>query len=250
MRIIIPVAGRGERLKPLTDTTPKTLLEVAGKPVLGYILDWVGGMNISEVVLVVRPGRDAAQIKHYVRSYRASLGDFNVRYVEQPEPIGSGHAVWLALQDMKRSTDPVLIVNGDAIPYERGAELFQRRLSTKSPLDSLECSTVSIQRVPDPENHGVVEVDRRLWVSKMVEKPANPQSNLTMSGIFYIRRADYLFDALDVLRRFNVRLNGELSLTGGLKQMFHFGESFFTRRVHTFDCGSYEGLKKARRYFS
>lgn len=249
MRVIIPVAGRGERLKPLTDTTPKTLLEVVGVPVLGYILDWVGGMDLSEVVLVVRPGTAADQIKGYVRGYRASFGDFEVRYVEQPEPMGSGDAVWLALQDLKRSTDPVLIVNGDAIPYGRGAELFQWRLSSKSRSDPLECSTLSVQRVPDPENHGVVEVDRRFWVSKLVEKPTNPQSDLTMSGIFYIRRADYLFDALDVLRRFNVRLNGELSLTGGLKQMFHFGESFFTRRIHTFDCGDYEGLKKADRYF-
>ena len=252
-RVIIPVAGSGERLKPLTDTTPKTLLEVAGVPVLGYILDWIveaqrksrfigDEMNISEVVLVVRPGIYAAQIKDYVRSHRTSLGDFNLRYVEQSEPKGSGHAIWLALQDIKKLRAPVLIINGDMIPSDTAD--FEAEVSLKP-----EYSMIGVQQVSNPEIHGVVEVDSRNYVSRFIKKPKHPTTNLAMAGFFYIRRADYLFDALDQNIRYNRRLGGEFSFMGGLILMHQFGESFYTCPVEAFDCGSFEGLKNARRYF-
>ena len=242
MRVIIPVAGRGTRLKPLTDEKPKTLIEVAGVPVLGYILDWIAEMDISEVVLVVGPGIYAAQIKDYVRSNCASLGDFNLRYVEQPEPKGLGHAVWLALQDMKRSRSPALMVNGDMIPSDMAD--FEVKVSLKP-----EYSVIGVQEVSNPEIHGVVEVDSRNYVSRFIKKPKHPTTNLAMTGFFYIRRADYLFDALDQNIRFNRRFGGEFSFMGGLVLMHQFGEPFYTCPVEAFDCGSFEGLKEARRYF-
>lgn len=241
MRVIIPVAGSGERLKPLTDTTPKTLLEVAGVPVLGYILDWVRTLRISEIVLVVRPGIYADQIKRYVHDYRTSLKNFDVQYVEQAEPKGLGHAVWLALQDIKKLRSPVLMVNGDMIPSDTAD--FEVKMSLKP-----EYSVIGVQEVSNPEIHGVVEVDSRNYVSRFIKKPKHPTTNLAMSGFFYIRRADYLFDALDQNIRFNRRLGGEFSFMGGLILMHQFGEPFYTCPVAAFDCGSFEGLRRAGLY--
>ena len=249
MRVIIPVAGSGERLKPLTETTPKTLIEVAGVPVLGYILDWVGGCNFSDIMLVVSPDGDAP-IRSFCQGH--PLRD-KIRFVEQREPIGSGHAVWLALQDIKRLPLPVLMINGDMIPGDTAdfveAQRKSRFIGEGKVSLKPEYSVIGVQAVSNPEIHGVVEVDSRNYVSRFIKKPKHPTTNLAMSGFSYIRRADYLFDALDQNIRFNRRLGGEFSFMGGLILMHQFGESFYTCPVEALDCGSFEGLKEAREYF-
>ena len=90
MKAILPVAGMGTRLRPLTHTTPKALVHVAGKPILGHILDALIPLGIDEVVLIV--GHLGEQIEQYVRS----TYPVRVRCVEQPERLGLGHAVLLA----------------------------------------------------------------------------------------------------------------------------------------------------------
>ena len=215
MRVIIPIADGRD-----------SLINVADRPVLGHILDWVNGMDFTEVVIVTSDfGED---IKPYLNANYT--GRFPIHYIDQTEPIGSGGAVWLALQDISRSQSPVLIINGDRIPVGGGAVAFKGQMSSK---DKPPSSVLAVMAVENPEDYGVVELDNRRWVSKLVEKPANPTTNLVMSGIFYLKRADYLYDALDTLIRYNVRLNGEFHLTGGLIRMFQFGESIQTQFVRT-----------------
>ena len=215
MRVIIPVVdGR------------KSLINVADRPVLGHILDWVNGMDFTEVVIVTRDFGEG--IKQYLNANYT--GRFPLRYIDQTEPMGSGGAVWLALQDVPRSQSPVLIINGDRIPVGGGAVDFKRQMSAaeKPPF-----SVLGVMTVENPEAYGVVEVDNRRWVSRLVEQPAHPTTNLVMSGVFYLKRTDYLFDALDTLIRYNVRLNGEFHLIGGLIRMFQFGESLQTQFIRT-----------------
>ena len=229
MRVIIPVAN-GRR----------SLMHVAGRPVLGHILDWVDGIDLNEVVIV---GNFGERVRSYVDSNYD--GQFPISYIEQEELQGSGEAVWLALQDISRSQSPVLIVNGDRVPVGGGAMAFKAQVSSES---EPPFSTLGVMEVVNPENYGMVELDRRRWVSKLIERPNNPTTNTVMSGIFYLKRADYLYDALDTLIRYNVRLKGEFHLTGGLIRMFQFGESIQTQFVQTLNCGTHEGLNAAESY--
>ena len=222
MRIIIPIAGGRN-----------SLMDVAGRPVLGHILNWVDGMDFSEVVIVTTNFGEG--VRSYVDPNYA--GRFPIRYIDQTEPPGSGGAVWLALRDISRSQLPVLIVNGDGIPVGGGAAAFKAQMSSN---DKPPFSVLGIMKVENPEDYGVVELDKRRWVSRLSERPNNPTTNLVMSGIFYLKRTDYLFDALDTLIRYNVRLNGEFHLTGGLIRMFQFGESIQTQFVRTRDYSTPE----------
>ena len=229
MRVIIPV-GDGR----------KSLISVADRPVLGHILDWVDGMDLNEVVIV---GNFGEKVRSYVDfNYD---GRFPISYVEQQEPQGSGEAVWLALQDIPRSQSPVLIVNGDTVPVGKGAVTFKEQMASG---DKPPFSVLGVKEVVNPENYGVVELDRRQWVSKLVEKPKDPTSNVVMSGCYYLKRADFLFNALDTLIRYNVRLGGKFRLTGGLIHMFQFGELIQTQFVQTLDCSTHEGLNAAESY--
>ena len=221
MRVIIPIVDGRD-----------SLIDVGGRRVIGRILDWVDGADLSEVVIVTADFDE--EVKSYVNASYA--GRFPIRYIRQTEPHGSGGAAWLALRDIPRSQSPVLIINGDRIPVGGGAVDFKWQMSAaeKPPF-----STLGVMAVENPEDYGVVELDKRRWVSKLSEKPDNPATNLVMSGIFYLRRAEYLFDALDTLIRYNVRLNGEFHLTGGLIRMFQFGESIQTQFVRTRDYSTY-----------
>ena len=244
MRVVVPVAGLGKRMHPLTDQNPKCLLQVGNRAVLAHILGWVEGFASEVVFVLPRSGTwQHTQIRDYALGYRG--GDFKMRFVEQPKPEGSGQAVWLALQDMKQSRCPVLIVNGDALPY---GETTSSGWTKKGLLRQIafDFSAIGIHRVSDPENHGVIEVDKKWYVSSITEKPVSPKSDLVMSGVFYIREAHLLFNALDVLIRHNVKLNNEFHLTAGLRHMLAFGESFYTWWLDMFDCGSHEGLEEAR----
>ena len=223
MRVIIPIADR-----------QRSLINVADRPVIGHILNWVDGMDLSEVVIVT------ADLGKGLRSYVDSnyAERFPIRYIRQTEPHGSGGAVWLALRDIPRSRLPVLIINGDRFPVGPGASAFKVKISAaaKPPF-----SILSVMTVENSEGYGAVELDTRQWVSKLSERPNKPSANLVMSGIFYLKRTDYLFDALDTLIRYNVRLNGEFHLTGGLIRMFQFGESIQTQFIRTRDYSTHEG---------
>lgn len=218
MRVIIPI-----------DDGRKSLIDVAEHPVVGHILDWVDGVDLSEVVIVIADS-NGEEVKSYIDTNYT--GRFPIRYIRQTEPNGSGGAAWLALRDISRSQSPVLIVSGDRIPVGDGAVDFKRQMSAA---EKPAFSTLGVMRVKNPKDYGVVELDKRGWVSRLSEKPDNPTTNLAMSGIFYLKRADYLFDALDTLIRYNVRLKGEFHLTGGLIHMFQFGESIQAQFVRTCD---------------
>ena len=245
MRVIIPVAGRGTRLSHITSHLAKTLISVGGRPVLGRILDWVSPMAVSELVIVI--GYLGDQVKAYIETqYDGQLPP--IRFVEQSAPEGSGQAVWLALKDTVHSRESVLVINGDVIPIGQGAAVFQGKLkhadSQKPPF-----SMLSVQEVADASRYGVVEVDSRGWVTSLEEKPATPKSNLIISGCYYLKRSDYLFNALDILIRYNVRLKGEFHLTASLRHMLAFGESMYTQNLTALDCGNLVGIAAAESYF-
>jgi glucose-1-phosphate thymidylyltransferase len=227
---VIPVAGMGTRLRPHTHTLPKVLLHVAGKPILAHILDDLPGLGIREVVLVV--GHMGELIQRYVREHYPEL---RVHYVEQPERLGLGHAVSLARDTA--GDRPVLIILGDTIfEADLGAVLRGGRHS------------IGVKPVEDPRRFGIVERNGDGRITRMVEKPEQPTSNLAITGIYYFTHGGPLFAALDELQRRGLRTRGEFQLTDAMQLLVERGEVLTTFPVEGwYDCGKTETLLETNR---
>ncbi|MBM3449748.1 MAG: nucleotidyl transferase [Armatimonadetes bacterium] len=226
---VIPVAGIGTRLRPHTHTVPKALIPVAGKPILGHILDQVIGAGVDDVVLVV--GYLGEKIESWVReNYR-----IRARFVRQEQALGNGHAIYVAREHL--GDQPVLIILGDTI--FRGD--FRAILGSD---DSL----IGIRAVDDPRRFGVVNVDANGLVRKFVEKPSVPESNLAIVGVYYLTNGALLRRCLERLVDENHASLGEYWLVDALQFYVDAGE-----RVRTFpgeewyDCGTAQALLDANR---
>lgn len=230
MKAILPVAGVGTRLRPHTHTQPKALVHVAGKPILGHILDRLLPVGVDEVVLIV--GQWGERIVEYVQE---AYPQFRVTAIEQPERKGLGHAVYMAREAVS-GDEPVLIVLGDTI--------FQADLQAALKPGH---STIGVRRVPDPRQFGVVELDGAR-VRRLVEKPAEPPSDLAVVGIYYVRRSGLLFECLHEIVTEDIRVKGEYQLTDGLQRMIEKGEPLYTFPVDNWwDCGNPATLLKTNR---
>lgn len=224
MRAIIPVAGVGSRLRPHTYSVPKVLLNVAGKPILGHILDKLTGEGIKEATIVV--GYLGDMIQEFVRSTYPAL---RVEYVEQEEALGLGHAIYLSRHTI--GSDPLLIILGDTI--------FDVDLR---PVLGGTSSALGVKAVEDPRRFGVAEVDHGV-IRRLVEKPEKPTSNLAVVGLYFIRNSPLLVECLNDIVDRNVRTRGEFQLTDALQRMIERGERMTTFPVEGwYDCGKPETL--------
>ncbi len=229
MRAIIPVAGIGTRLRPHTYAIPKVLLNVAGKPILYHILDRILHEGVNEATIVI--GHMGEMIrKHLLRAYPGYRFDF----VEQEETLGLGHAIYLARRTM--GTDPVLIILGDTIfDVDLGPVL-------RSPT-----SSIGVKMVENPRRFGVAETTNG-YVSRLVEKPENPTTNLALVGLYFIRNTPLLISCLSELVEKNIRTKGEYQLTDALQLMLVRGEKMTTFPVEGwYDCGKPETLLSTNR---
>ena len=229
MRAIIPVAGVGSRLRPHTFETPKVLLNVAGKPILGHILDKVIGEGITEATIIV--GHMSEKIKEYLA---ASYPHFPIDYVEQEERSGLGHAIYLARTRI--GPGPVMIILGDTI--------FDVDLR---PVLKGTVSSIGVKEVDDPRRFGVAETSNGS-ITRLVEKPEHPTSNLAVVGLYYIANSPLLVRCLEKLVADNVKTKGEYQLTDALQLMIQSGEKITVFKVDGwFDCGKPETLLSTNR---
>ncbi len=223
IRAIIPVAGIGTRLRPHTYTLPKVLLNVAGKPILGHILDRIKLEGISKVTFIV--GYLGEMVKNYVeKNY-----DFDAEYIEQVEQNGLGHAIYLAKDTF--GDDELLIILGDTV--------FDVDLMK---MISSEYSALGVKEVEDPRRFGVAIVENN-FISRLVEKPEIPISKLAIVGLYYIKNSKLLAQCLDEIIQKNIRTKDEYQLTDALQLMLEKGEKFIPFLVDGwFDCGKPETL--------
>ena len=230
MKAIIPVAGSGSRLRPITLETPKAMVPVAGKPVLEYILDQVSGLGIREVVLVISPSGDA------IRDFVDRRDDLEARYVVQREPLGIGHAVHQCRTLV--DDEPVLIVLGDVIYLSDYAFLG------KEPPGN----AIGVKKVTgDLSRYGLVEVTAGR-ITRLVEKPERPISDLAIAGIYYFSRPGPLMAGLETLVRSGRRTRNEYQLTDALQWMVDQGEHLAPFAVDDwYDCGTPDRLLEANR---
>jgi len=228
VRAIIPVAGYGTRLRPHTHTQPKALMHVAGKPILAHIIDELAGAGVDEIVLVV--GHLGEKIEAYARE---RYGHLRLHFVVQEEPLGNGHAVYVAREHLDGS--PVLVIFGDTIIKGDLPALLGSRESL-----------AGVKEVEDPRRLGVVELDSQGHITRFIEKPLRPATNLALIGVYHIRNSRALGAALDRLIREDRRARGEFWLADGLQLMVEAGERMrIFPMEHWYDCGTAEALLQA-----
>ncbi len=229
MNIIIPAAGIGTRLWPHTHTIPKSLLHVAGKAILGHILDNVVKLNPDEILIVT--GFLGEKIHEYVQEHY----QVPARFVEQDEPLGLGAAISLALESL--NDEPVLILLGDTI-IETDMEEFV----------SAGDNVLGVLPVDDPGRFGIANINNGV-VTRLVEKPEKPDSNMAIIGLYYISDTAGLRASLKKLIDTNKRTRGEYQLTDALQMMIDDGVEFIGHPVDGwYDCGKRETLISTNKY--
>lgn len=230
MRAIIPVAGVGTRLRPHTYTLPKVLLNVAGKPILGHILDEIIKQGIDKATIVT--GYMGKLVQKFVRE-RYSI---DITFVSQKESLGLGHAMWIARETFE--DEPLMIILGDTI-FD-----VDLSLAVRSGYSSL-----GVKEVDDPRRFGVVETDKSGFIKNLVEKPQNYISNLAIVGLYYIKNPMLLKRCLEELIDKEIKTKAEYQLTDALRLMLERGEKFTSFRCEGwYDCGKPETLLATNRY--
>ena len=229
MKAIIPVAGIGTRLRPHTHTVPKALVPVAGKPIVGHILEELEPLGIKEVVLVT--GYMGDRVKSYVAEAYPQL---DICCVDQEVRKGLGHAIYLTRECVEEG--PVLIILGDTVVTADYTALIGG-----------DRTLIGVKEVEDPKRFGVVEVEEGR-VKSLVEKPDEPPSNLAIVGLYYIVNTELLYECLSQIVEGDIRTKGEYQLTDALTLMLERGENMGTFSVEGWhDCGRPETLLEANR---
>jgi glucose-1-phosphate thymidylyltransferase len=230
LKAIIPAAGIGTRLRPHTYTLPKALLYVAGKPIISHILDDVIPLGVSSIVLIV--GYKGDLIEEYVRK---RYPDIDVEFVQQAERKGIGHAIHLTRKQADTG-EPLLIILGDTIVKSDLASAVQSKTHA-----------LGVKEVADPRRFGVCEMSGG-FITRLVEKPQDPPSNLALVGLYYLRDSRLLFQALQEEIDGGIMNHGEYQITDALQIMIDNGEKFTPHMIDEwFDCGKPEALLETNR---
>ena len=226
MKIVLPVAGNGLRLRPYTEDRPKCLLPLAGKTILDWIVEDASCLKPSETVFIT--GYKAEKIDAYLKT-KPEWGA--VRTVLQANPQGLGEAISLALPYVN-DDEPLLIILGDT--------LFEADLSI---LNNAQENILYTYKVEDPKRFGVAVVGESGRILRLVEKPQEFMSDEAIVGIYYIKDVKALKASLKYLMDNDIRTKGEFQLTDALEMMIEQGCKFKTAPVSRWlDCGLVETL--------
>ena len=226
MKIVLPVAGNGIRLRPYTENMPKCLLPVAGKTIIDWIVEGALFLKPSETIFIT--GYKASVVDDFLKR-KPEWGA--VRTVLQSNPQGLGEAISLALPYVN-DDEPLLIILGDT--------LFEADLSI---LDKATENILYTFKVSDPKRFGVAVTDKNGHIERLVEKPQEFVSDEAIVGIYYIKDVKALKDALNYLMQNDIRTKGEFQLTDALERMIQGGCKFRTAPVEKWlDCGLVETL--------
>jgi glucose-1-phosphate thymidylyltransferase len=227
MKAIIPLAGKGTRLRPLTHHTPKPLLKVGGRPVLSYLLDDVKALGVEEMVFIV--GYRQEVIRDFIASEYPEL---TPHFVVQETMDGTAGAVKLA---EPWADEELMILFADT--------LFDADLGLATRLDEEWAGVLWAMEVEDYQRFGVIVPDESGAMTRIVEKPSEPISKLANIGIYYIRDHELLFEGIDATLAGTPGKGGEFYLTDAFQYMADHGARLKTAPVTGwYDCGKVETL--------
>lgn len=231
MKVIIPVAGIGTRLRPQTHTQPKSLVPVAGKPILGHIVDNLIKGGIKDFVFII--GYLGSKIQSYINSNYESK-EIKIHFVVQQPREGIGQAIFIAREHIKNESE-ILIMLGDTILDINLGNFL-----------SSPTTILGIKKVENPCDFGVAELHSDNSIKKLIEKPKIPKSNLALVGIYKINNTKLFLESTEHIILNKVKTLGEYQLTDILMNMIEKGEVMTTMAVDNwFDCGKKESLLSA-----
>jgi glucose-1-phosphate thymidylyltransferase len=233
VKVIIPLAGKGTRIRPHTYVTPKPLLPVGGRPVMSYIMDDLAALGVEEIIFIT--GYLGNVIEEYVRK---EYPNFRYQFVEQETQNGTAGAVHLAQPFVD---EPVLIIFVDT--------LFDADLSVVRSLPEDVAGVIWVKEVEDYQRFGVVVTDGEGFMRRIVEKPRDPISKLANIGLYYIADWKLLFEGIDGVMRSTKGAGEEFYLTDAFQYMIDRGARIQTIPVEGwYDCGQPGTLLETNRH--
>ena len=225
MKIIVPMAGMGKRMRPHTLTVPKPLIPIAGKPIVQRLVQDIAKVcnePVDEVAFII--GRSfGKEVEKTLRETAESVGA-KATIVYQDEALGTAHAILCAKDSL---SGPLVVAFADT--------LFKADFT----LDSSAAGTIWVQKVDDPKPFGVVKLNEQGEITDFVEKPEHFVSDLAIIGIYYFQDGAYLREELQYLLDNDIKDKGEYQLTNALENMKNKGTKFVPGRVTEWlDCGN------------
>jgi glucose-1-phosphate thymidylyltransferase len=225
MKIIVPMAGRGSRLRPHTLTIPKPLIPIAGKPIVQRLVEDIAKVlkqDLEEVAFIIHSSF-GKQVETDLKAIAKKLGAKGSIYY-QDEPLGTGHAIMCAKESL---SGPCVIAYADT--------LFKADFN----LDKTADSVIWVKQVQDPEAYGVVQLDNNDNIKGLVEKSKEFVSDLAVIGIYYFKDASVLKSELQNVLDKNIIHGGEYQINDGIKGMMQKGMKFVPGKVDEWmDCGN------------
>jgi glucose-1-phosphate thymidylyltransferase len=225
MKIIVPMAGRGSRLRPHTLTIPKPLIPIAGKPIVHRLVEDIAGVigqEIEEIAFIIHESF-GKQVENDLIAIAQKLGSKGTIYY-QNEALGTAHAIMCAKESLSGN---VVVAYADT--------LFRADFT----LDTTADSVVWVKQVDDPSAFGVVQLNDKNEIVDFVEKPKDFVSDLAIIGIYYFKSGETLRSELQYLLDNNVVKGGEYQLTDALENMKQKGMRFVPGKVDEWmDCGN------------
>lgn len=224
MKIIVPMAGRGSRLRPHTLTVPKPLIPIAGKPIVQRLVEdivKVAGEEVDEIAFII--GDFGKEVEDNLKSIAKGLGAKGSIYF-QNEPLGTAHAILCAKESMEGN---IVVAFADT--------LFRADFS----LDVQNDGVIWTKKVEDPKAFGVVKKNAEGIITDFVEKPQEFVSDEAIIGIYYFKDGAYLRSELQYLIDNDIRDKGEYQITNALENMKAKGSQFTSGTVNEWmDCGN------------
>jgi len=224
MKIIVPMAGRGSRLRPHTLTVPKPLVPIAGKPIVQRLVEditRVCGQKVDEIAFVI--GHFGQEVERDLVSIAEGLGAKGSIY-HQEEALGTAHAILCAKNSLE---GPVVVAFADT--------LFRAEFM----LDANKDGIIWVQSVEDPRAYGVIKMDEKTVITDFVEKPQEFVSDLAIIGIYFFKDGAKLRGELQYLIDNDIKEKGEFQLTNALENMKLKGAKFYPGKVEEWlDCGN------------
>lgn len=225
MKIIIPMAGMGKRMRPHTLTVPKPLIPVGGKPIVQRLVEditQVCGEKVDEIAFIIGPTFGKEVEADLVKIAQSQGAKGSIYY--QEEALGTAHAIMCAAPSI---TGKTVVAFADT--------LFKADFT----MDTNQEGVIWVQKIEDPRQFGVVKLDNNGTITDFVEKPEHFVSDLAIIGIYYFKDGDYLKKELKYLLDNDIREKGEYQLTNALENMKHKGTKFVPGKVTEWlDCGN------------
>ena len=224
---LIPAAGKGTRMRPLSHSLPKAMLPVAGKPSLFHIIDKVKDQGVTDFVVIT------GYLKNLMEAeIKSAYPELNIHFVEQTEQKGLGHACLLGEKKINPK-DSLLIIYGDT--------LFEADLK---PILSSEHIHIGVYPIDDPRRFGVIEKNDTGEIVSLVEKPENPPSNLAIPGVNFFPSASKLFEAIHYIIENNITTKGEYQITDAFSHILNSNGSTLKYFIikNWYDCGTLKSM--------